>query len=208
MARAKKAYTPRVIGQLVNANIAEDIIDIADPDEPGKVIKRKQGRRASNVFESLFVSGRITSEQRHAAMEMVETYALSKGLGGIGERNLDRVQFDAADPMTQMRIRAEHGRQFEEIMQRLDQDYDILIRALIKDFVHRDGAAIVVIDDHGTEAKWRGVVREVCQKRSIPCRKTYEGAPVATALQHLVEAVIDYRKMVARNREAQRRQAS
>lgn len=202
MARAnRKASPPRVVGLPMNANVGTHFVDEMKPD--GSMVKIHVSRRANNVFESLFRSHRINSEQRHAGNNLAEIYAKSKGAFNVNERSMERTQYDRSDAMTQMRVRASYGRQYEEIMGRLDQDQDVLLRALIKDFVTQDGARFVVRNPKGKElVRWRGIVQAVCQKRDKPCRKTYEGDVVARALESLVDAVIDYRKMQARNRRA------
>lgn len=201
MAKAKKASAPRVIGLPQNANITGDFVDEMQPD--GKLLKIRVGRRANNVFESLFRAERIDSEQRHAGNHMAEVYAKSKGAFNTSERSMERTQYEGSDPMTQLRIRAAYGRQFEEIMGRLDQEDDVLLRALIKDFVMQDGARFVIREKCDKElVRWRGIVQQVCEKRNRPARKSYEGLIVADALKGLVAAVIDYRKMQARNRPA------
>jgi len=182
------------------ANIVEDIIEVADPETPGKILLRKQGRRADNVFESIFVSGRIDSETRHAAHQLCEVFAKSKGVFNVSERSMERVQYETSDLHQQMMIRASYAMQYHEIMDRLESIDNKLIAALVKDFVLGDGAA-----DTDDGIRWRQVVRETCTAHSIPCRITYEGAPVAHALRDLPWATIDYRKMASRLMDERRK---
>jgi hypothetical protein len=193
----------------MNANVVEEIIDIVDPEKPGEWIKRKQGRRAGNVFESLYTARQIDDNERTACNDLVEIFAKSHGVMGVGERNLERVQYDAADPMTQLRIRSSYVKMLNEILARLDQHHEILLKALLKDFILGDGADARQEDG----VRWRNVVRVTCSSHPyrqacveatggvIKCLRTYEAGPVIKAISGLPGAIEDYRKMVARNRQ-------
>ena len=209
MARAahRKASTPRVIGLPMNANITGDFVD--EIQTSGAILKVRVGRRVGNVFEALHVSGAITDEERVAANDLIEIFAKSQGHFGVGERSLERVQFETSDPHRQAFIKAQYGVQFNEIMARLEQHHEILLKAIIGDFVLGDGAGL------GCDGvRWRAIVRDtvdgsryqLAAKRSgAPtgkCRISYEAQPVALAVSHLPDAVISYRKMQARNRRA------
>jgi hypothetical protein len=143
-----------------HANVREDIIDIQDPETPGKLQRRKQGRRADNVFESLWQSGTLSGEERNAAGELAEIYARAHGVFGVGERRLERVQCESSDGMRAMQIRSRYGIQFYAILGRLEQGHAELLKALIHDFVLGDGAAMT---EDGV--RWREVVKRVRGKR-------------------------------------------
>ena len=182
------------LGLQQNRNIVDDIADMNDPEAPGVWVRRKQARRVSNVFETLFKSGRINGAEREAAGNMAELFAKSRGLYSVSERSLERVQYDTSDAMTQMRIRAAHGRRFEDILGRLSQDHARLVKALILDFVLGDGVGAKV-GEHGVSGftvRWRGVVRATLGA-SCP-RAPYEGKAVAAALVDLPQAMIDERR--------------
>src|SRR5438045_2394064 len=97
MARARPSK-PRALRLMQNANIVEEVIEIVDPEQPSQWVRRKQSRRTGNVFESLHAAGQIDGSERAACTEMVELFARSKGVFGVGERSLERVQCERADP--------------------------------------------------------------------------------------------------------------
>lgn len=203
MARATRRQRIDAVTALPQrANIIEEVIKVADPEKPGEWITRKQGRRADNVFESIFVSGRIDSEHRHAINQLCEVFAKSKGVFNVTERSMERVQYESSGQHEQMMIRASYAMQYHDIIGRLEDVDGKLLEALIKDFVLGDGSADTV-----DGVRWRLVVREACERLNIACRKTYEGAPVAYALRDLPEATIGYRKMMARIMDEKRKTA-
>jgi len=196
MPRAKPAK-PRVPRLMQNSNIVEEIIDIVDPETPAQWTRRKQSRRAGNVFESLHAAGRIDGTERAACIEMVELFARSKGVFGVGERSLERVQCERADPHRRHFVMARHAAAFNDILARLEPPHEMLLRAIIADFVLGDGAADVA--DGGV--RWRRVARELCRSRAygdacrnavggvIGCRKGHEARPVALAIAGLPAAI-------------------
>ena len=175
--------SPAALSQ--NRNIVDDVIDMTDPESPGVWVRRKQARRVNHVFENLFTAGRIDSEQRHAAGDLVDLFARSRGLYGVAERSLERVQGGTSDAMTQMRIRAAHGRRFDAILARLPPRHAGLLTALVTDLVMGDGAGTYAV-------RWREVVR-ACLGAACP-RAPYEGKAVAEALAGLPQAVVDERR--------------
>ena len=185
-----------------NANIVEDVVDIVDPEAPAKWTRRKQTRRAGNVFESLHAAGRIDGAERAACTDMVELFARSKGVFGVGERSLERVQCQRADPHRRHFVMARHAAEFDDILGRLDRHHEMLLRAVIGDFVLGDGAAGG--EDGGI--RWRRVVRELCQGKAYrdACRnatggvtgsrKGHEGRPVELAVEGLPAAIEAHRR--------------
>lgn len=220
MGRAKPSK-PREIGLAMNANVTEEWVtppkagernvSVPDPEKRGDDwTPFKRGRRAGNCFESLYLSHSIDEEQRAAANEVAEIFAKANGVMGVGERSMERVQYEASDPMTQLRVRSKYGKQLNEILARLDQHHEILLKALLRDFVLGDGAD----PNQSDGVRWRNVVHKTCAGHPyrqacieatgavIKCLRSYEHQPVAKAVEHLPDAIEDYRKMVARNRAA------
>jgi len=187
-----------------NANIVEEIIDIVDPEAPATWTRRKQARRAGNVFESLHAAGRIDGTERAACIEMVELFARAKGVSGSAERSLERVQCERADPHRRHFVMARYGAQFEAVLAYLDPPHRMLLRAVIDDFVLGDGAA----NDEADGIRWRRVVRDLCLGPAyrdacrnvlgevISCRKGHEARPVVLAVAGLPAAVEAYRRGV------------
>jgi hypothetical protein len=167
------------------ANVREDIIDIQDPETPGKLTRRKQGRRADNVFESLWTSGALTGDERNAATELCELYARAHGVFGVGERSLERVQCETSDGLRAMRIRAHYGIRFHNVLGRLEQRHATLLKALIHDFVLGDGAAITP-----DGVRWREVVKCVTGRG----RTADISRAVKLAVEALPEAIQAVRK--------------
>jgi len=178
-------------------NIVEDVIDIVDPETPSQWTRRKQARRAGNVFESLHTAGQIDGTERQACTDMVELFARSKGVMGVGERSLERVQCAPADPHRRHFAMARHGVEFNDILGRLDQHHEMVLRAVIADFVLGDGAA----NDEAGGIRWRRVVRDLCRGApyreacrnatggTISCRKGHEARPVVLAVAALPMAI-------------------
>ena len=201
MPRAKPA-PPRLPQLVQNSNIVEEIIDIVDPETPSQWTRRKQGRRAGNVFESLHAAGQIDGTERAACHEVVELFARSKGVMGVGERSLERVHCERADPHRRHFTMARHGVDFNDILARLDPHHEMLLRALIIDFVLGDGAS----GDEAGGIRWRSVVREVCRGApyreacrnvtggTVPCRRGHEAQPVALAVAALPAALEAHRR--------------
>jgi hypothetical protein len=187
---------------LQNANIVETIIDIVDPETPAQWTRRKQPRRAGNVFESLHTAGQIDGTERAACNDMVELFARAKGVMGVGERSLERVQCERADPHRRHFVMARHSVAFNDILGRLDQHHEMVLRAIIADFVLGDGA---VAEESGG-IRWRGVVRALCQAAryreacrnatggTISCRKGHEARPVVLAIAALPAAIEAHRR--------------
>ena len=198
MPRARPSK-PRVPRLLQNANIVEDIIDMVDPDTPGQWTRRKQARRAGNVFESLHAAGRIDGAGRAACTEMAELFARSKGVFGVGERSLERVQCERADPHRRHFAMARHAAAFDDVLRRLEPPHEMVLRAVIADFVLGDGA---VADG----VRWRQVVRGLCKGMAYreaclramggvaSCRKGHEARPVVLAVEGLPAAIGAHRK--------------
>lgn len=201
MPRARPAK-PRVPRLMQNANIVEEIIDIVDPETPAQWTRRKQSRRAGNVFESLHAAGQIDGTERAACTEMVELFARSKGVFGVGERSLERVQCERADPHRRHFVMARHAAAFNDVLARLDPPHAMLLRAVIDDFVLGDGAA----SDADGGIRWRRVVRELCRGRAygdacrntiggvISSRKGHEARPVVLAVAGLPAAIEAHRR--------------
>ena len=197
-ARPVRLALPRL---LQAANIVEEVIDIVDPETPSHWTRRKQARRAGNVFESLHTAGQIDGTERQASNDMVELFARSKGVMGVGERSLERVQCERADPHRRHFVMARHAVEFNDILARLDQHHEMLLRAVIADFVLGDGA---VAEAGGI--RWRQVVRALCQGApyreacrnatggTISCRKGHEARPVVLAISALPAAIESYRR--------------
>ena len=162
--KSRKALALRAIGDTPDlvqyANVEHAVIAIADPESPARLTRRKQGRRADNVFESLWKSGTLTGEERNAAHELCELYARAHGVFGVGERRLERVQCDTADPMRAMQLRAHYGIRFHAVLGRLEQPHATLLKARIHDFVLGDGAAMTP-----DGIRWREVVKRVTGKK-------------------------------------------
>ena len=200
MPRAKPAR-PRQPQLVQNANIVETIIDIVDPDTPAQWTRRKQARRGGNVFESLHAAGQIDGAERAACSEMAELFARSKGVFGVGERSLERVQCERGDPHRRHFVMARHAAAFDNILGRLDRPHEMVLRAVIADFVLGDGAA-----DEPGGVRWRGVVRNLCQGATyrqaclaaiggvISGRKGHEARPVVLAVAGLPAAIEAHRK--------------
>ncbi len=198
MPRAKPAL-PRLPQA---ANIVEEVIDIVDPETPSQWTRRKQARRAGNVFESLHTAGQIDGTERQACTDLVELFARSKGIGGVGERNLERIQCEPADPHRRHFAMARHAVAFNDILGRLDQHHEMVLRAVIADFVLGDGA----VNDEAGGIRWRRVVREVCRGTAyseacrnatggtISCRKGHEARPVVLAIEPLPAAIEAHRR--------------
>ena len=213
MPRARPAR-PRLPRLLQNANIVEDVIAIVDPETPGQWTRRKQARRAGNVFESLHAAGQIDGAERLACTEMVELYARSKGVMGVGERSLERIQGGQADPHRRHFVMARHAAEFNDVLARLDPHHEMLLRAIIGDFVLGDGAAA----DEAGGIRWRRVVRELCQGTryreacrnatggTLSCRKGHEARPVVLAVAAL-PAAIEAQRRETRGRETKGREA-
>lgn len=177
--KTRKALQLKTYTLAQYANVREEIIEIADPETPGKLTRRKQGRRADNVFEALWKSGTLTGEERNAATELCELYARAHGVFGVGERSLERVQCQTSDGMRAMQIRARYGIRFHAILGRLEQPHATLLKALIHDFVLGDGAAMT-----GDGVRWREVVKRVTGRRrtadiSRAVKEAVEGLPEA-----------------------------
>ncbi len=197
-ARPARPALPRL---LQNANIVEEIIDIVDPETPAQWTRRKQARRAGNVFESLHTAGQIDGTERQACNDMVELFARSKGVFGVGERSLERVQCAPADPHRRHFVMARHAAELNDILGRLDQHHEMLLRAVIGDFVLGDGA---VAEAGGV--RWRQVVRTLCQGvryreacrnatgGTMSCRKGHEARPVVLAISALPTAIEAHRR--------------
>ncbi len=187
---------------LQTSNIVDDVIDIVDPETPSQWTRRKQARRAGNVFESLHTAGQIDGTERAACNDLVELFARSKGVGGVGERNLERIQCERADPHRRHFVMARHGVAVADILARLEQPHEMVLRALISDFVLGDGA--VAADSDGI--RWRAVVREVCRGAAyraaclnalggvIACRRGHEARPVVLAVEGLPAAIEAHRR--------------
>ncbi len=202
MPRARPAR-PRLPRLLQTANIVEEIIDIVDPEAPSKWTRRKQARRAGNVFESLHTAGRIDGTERAVCTEMVELFARSKGVFGVGERSLERVQCERADPHRRHFVMARHGVEFNDILAQLDPPHEMLLRAVIADFVLGDGAA----DGEDDGIRWRRVVRDLCCGPAyrdacrnafggvISCRKGHEARPLVLAVAGLPAAMEAHRRV-------------
>lgn len=200
MPRARPSR-PRLPRLSQNANIVEGIIDIVDPEAPAQWTRRKQARRAGNVFESLHTAGQIDGTERAACTEMAELFARSKGVFGVGERSLERVQCQRADPHRRHFVMARHAADFNAIMGRLDQPHEMVLRAVIADFVLGDGAAA---ETDGI--RWRVVVRDLCRGARyrqaclntlggvIASRKGHEARPVVLAVAGLPAAVEAHRR--------------
>ena len=192
-ARPARPALPRL---LQNTNIVEEVIDIVDPQTPSQWTRRKQARRAGNVFESLHTAGQIDGTERQACNDMAELFARSKGVFGVGERSLERVQCERADPHRRHFVMARHAVEFNDILARLDQHHEMLLRAVIGDFVLGDGAAV-----EAGGIRWRQVVRTLCQGApyreacrnatggTISCRKGHEARPVVLAISVLPAAI-------------------
>ncbi len=195
--RPARPAKPRLPWLPQNANIVEGIIDIVDPGTPGQWTRRKQARRAGNVFESLHTAGQIDGTERAACTEMVELFARAKGVFGVGERSLERVQCQRADPHRRHFVMARHGAAFDAILGRLAPPHQMVLRAVIADFVLGDGAAN---DDDGG-IRWRRVVRDLCRGRPyrdaclnaiggvVSGRKGHEARPVVLAVADLPAAI-------------------
>ena len=202
-ARPAKPRLPRRLqpNLVQNANIVEELIDIVDPETPAQWTRRKQARRAGNVFESLHTAGRIDGTERTACNDMVELFARSKGVAGVGERSLERVQCERADPHRRHFVMARHAAEFNAILARLDQHHEMLLRAVIGDFVLGDGATA-----EAGGIRWRRVVRTLCQGvryreacrnatgGTISCRKGHEAQPVVLAIEALPAAIEAHRR--------------
>jgi len=207
-ARPAKPRVPRLLqpsllqpSLLQNANIVEAIIDLVDPETPGQWTRRKQVRRAGNVFESLHTAGQIDGNERAACNDMVELFARAKGVMGVDERSLERVQCERGDPHRRHFVMARHAAEFNDILARLDQHHEMLLRAVIADFVLGDGA---VAEEGGI--RWRLVVRDLCQGPryreacrnatggTISCRKGHEARPVVLAVLALPAAIEAHRR--------------
>ena len=197
-ARPARPAPPRL---LQNVNIVEEVIDIVDPETPSQWTRRKQARRAGNVFESLHTAGQIDGTERIACNDMVELFARAKGVMGVGERSLERIQCERADPYRRHFVMARHAAELNDILGRLDQHHEMLLRAIIGDFVLGDGA---VAEAGGI--RWRQVVRALCQGAryrevcrnatgaTIPCRKGHEARPVVLAISALPAAIEAHRR--------------
>lgn len=201
MPRARPSR-PRQPGLLQHANIVEEVIDIVDPDTPAQWTRRKQARRAGNVFESLHAAGQIDGTERAACAEMVELFARAKGVFGVGERSLERVQCQRADPHRRHFVMARHAAEFDAILGRLDLPHEMVLRAVMADFVLGDGA----MADEAGGIRWRGVVRALCQGARyreacrnaiggvISGRKGHEARPVVLAVAGLPAAIEAHRR--------------
>ena len=203
-ARPAKPRVPRLLqpSLLQNANIVEAVIDIVDPETPAQWTRRKQARRAGNVFESLHTAGQIDGAERTACNDLVELFARTKGVMGVGERSLERVQCERADPHRRHFVMARHAAEFNDILARLDQHHEMLLRAVISDFVLGDGA----VADEAGGIRWRSVVRALCQGPRyreacrnatggvISCRKGHEARPVVLAVSALPAAIEAHRR--------------
>lgn len=176
----RKALRLKTYSLPQHTNVREEVIDIQDPETPGKLTRRKQGRRADNVFESLWKSGTLTGEERNVAHELCELYARAHGVFGVGERRLERVSCEVADPMRAMQLRAHFGIRFHAILGRLEQPHATLLKALIHDFVLGDGAAMT-----HDGVRWREVVKRVTGKR----RTDTISRAVKAAVERLGEAM-------------------
>lgn len=172
-----------------NRNIAYEVIEIADPESPGKLIKRKQGKRLENVFEALYKSGSINAEERSAANHLIEFYARSIGQIGVGEKRDVFVDCSTEDPHRDAFIRARYGIKFNDVLARLAQNHEKLLKALIYDFVTGDGSS-------GTdEVRWRKVVTLVTGVKN----RNFVVDKVSACVSDLPQAMIDHRKDEERN---------
>ncbi len=185
-----------------NANIIEGVIDIVDPETPAQWTRRKQARRAGNVFESLHTAGQIDGSERQACADLVELFARSKGIGGVGERSLERIQCERADPHRRHFAMARHAAHVNDILGRLDPHHEMVLRAVIADFVLGDGA----VEEEAGGIRWRRVVRDLCRGAAyreacrnvtgatVSCRKGHEARPVVRAIEGLPAAVEAHRR--------------